>query len=206
MCMIHSESMISIECIDNIALIPGPMPPDINPDDEEFDIQVGPPHSSWSFILAPDNLAIMNGPDISAALDGQSLPVPQRGQEPSTAMQEAMEICFIPCFITSYIIYNKWCICLNGTRTAFKEENHTAFILRWLPTKLAEWTYWEFQRGVMLIGGRWESSMPIMPSLRTAWFLERLVTLEPLEPFQLECELYNGKPKAGCYPFGLPKH
>jgi hypothetical protein len=28
---------------------------------------------------------------------------------------------------------------LNGTSTAFKEENHTAFILCWLPTKLAEW-------------------------------------------------------------------
>jgi hypothetical protein len=79
------------------------------------------------------------GSDISAGLDGQSLPVPQRGQEPSMAMQEAMEICFIPCYIIYYIIYNKWCICLNGTSTAFKEENYTAFILCWLPTKLAEW-------------------------------------------------------------------
>ncbi len=40
------------------------------------------------FILALDDLAIMNGPDISAALEG--LPVQQRGQESRLAMQEAM--------------------------------------------------------------------------------------------------------------------
>jgi hypothetical protein len=112
------------------------------------------------------------------------------------AMQEAMEDCFLPCYIIYSIIYKKWCMCLSRTSTAFMEENHAAFILCWLqvPTKLAEWigvanlaiimgTCWEFHRKAMLIGGRWVSSMPIMPSLRTTWFLERLVTFKPLELF-----------------------
>jgi hypothetical protein len=81
----------------------------------------------------------MNGPDISAALDCQSLSVWQRGQEPCMAMQKAMEVCFIPSYVIYHIMYNKWCICLNRTCTAFKDENHTAYILCSLPTKLAEW-------------------------------------------------------------------
>jgi hypothetical protein len=88
----------------------------------------------------PDDLAIMNGPDISAVLDGQSLPVQQRGQEPSMAMQEAMEVCFIPRAMLFYLPYHiihmqyvaQWCQCINGT--ALEEENHTAFIFCWLPT------------------------------------------------------------------------
>ncbi len=35
----------------------------------------------------------------------------------------------------------------------------------------------------MQTGGRCVSPVPIMPSLRTTWFLEQLVTFEPLEPF-----------------------
>jgi hypothetical protein len=44
-------------------------------------------------------------------------------------------------------------------------------------------TCMEFRSRAMQTGGRWVSSVPIMPSLRTTWFLEQLVTFEPLEPF-----------------------
>jgi hypothetical protein len=62
-------------------------------------------HFTVTVILAHDDLAIMNGPDISAALDCLSLPVQHRGQESSMAIQKAMEVCFIPCYIIYTISY-----------------------------------------------------------------------------------------------------
>jgi hypothetical protein len=47
MCMIYSERdghYQNILILVNVPLIPGPMPPGINADDDEFNIQVGPPY------------------------------------------------------------------------------------------------------------------------------------------------------------------
>jgi hypothetical protein len=136
--------------IDNIPIIPGSIPPDVNSDDEEFDCGPPDPHDLGDgedpdnggspsgarptdllerFMLELDDLAIMNGPNISASLDAQ--PVPQRWQVPSMAMQEAVEICYIMRYITYYIrlyiIFNNWCVCLGGTRTALKGRRPNRF-------------------------------------------------------------------------------
>jgi hypothetical protein len=91
--------------IDNIPIIPGPIPPDVKSNDKEFDCGLPDLHDLGDdevpengdspsgarptdplerFIQELDDLAIMNGPDISALMD--NLPVQQRGQVPSMAI------------------------------------------------------------------------------------------------------------------------
>ncbi len=77
--------------IDNIPIIPGPIPPDVKSNDKEFDCglpdlqsRARPTDPLERFIQELDDLAIMNGPDISALMD--NLPVQQRGQVPSMAI------------------------------------------------------------------------------------------------------------------------
>ena len=98
-----------------IPLMPGHMPPDVAFEEEEGDFgapdphyvgddegdgdgAVGPSRTSPTdplerFIQELDDLASMNGPDISAALE--DLPVPQRGDVPTMSMQEAVEVCSV---------------------------------------------------------------------------------------------------------------
>jgi hypothetical protein len=82
-------------------------------------------------------------------------------------------------------------------------------ILRWLPTKLAEW-----------IGDNYGDVLGIPArSLADGWQVGELNAildnnlvsgttghLRTFGAIQWECELYNGRPKARCYPFDLPKH
>jgi hypothetical protein len=51
-----------------------------------------------------DDLATMNGPDITAVLD--DLPVPQRGKVPSMAMQEALKVkvCCVLCVLYGLLL------------------------------------------------------------------------------------------------------
>jgi hypothetical protein len=59
---------------------------------------------------------------------------------------------------------------LHSSKSPMSTHTHTSmFEISDLREKMAMWT-----------GGRWASSMP---SLTTTWFLEQLVTFEPLEPF-----------------------
>ena len=105
-------------------LVPGHIPPDVDSEEEEGDF--GPPDpydvgddegdgggaagpSSPTdplerFIQELDDLASMDGPDISAAL--ADLPVPQRGDVPTISMQEAVEVWCISYYIICYIICN----------------------------------------------------------------------------------------------------
>ena len=109
---------------DNIPLVPGHIPPDVDSEEEEGDF--GPPDppdigddegdgggaagSSRTsptdplecFIQELDDLASMDGPDISAAL--ADLPVPQRGDVPTMSMQEAVEVCCVTYYIICYIV------------------------------------------------------------------------------------------------------
>lgn len=82
-------------------------------------------------------------------------------------------------------------------------------ILRWLPSKLAEW-----------IGDNYGESLGILPRSDAAgWTVGELNTilennlvpgtkghLRTFGAIQWESELFNGRPKARCYPFDLPKH
>lgn len=81
-------------------------------------------------------------------------------------------------------------------------------ILRWLPTKLAEW-----------IGDIYGSALNIAPKLNgDNWTVGELNTilennlvqnqqgqLRTFGCIEWECELFDGRPKARCYPFDLPK-
>jgi hypothetical protein len=82
-------------------------------------------------------------------------------------------------------------------------------ILRWLPTKLAEW-----------IGDNYGNALGI-PARNHAngWTVGELNSilennlvpgtkghLRTFGAIQWECELFYGRPKARCYPFDLPKH
>ena len=70
------------------------------------------------FIQELDDLASMDGPDISAAL--ADLPVPQRGDVPTI---EAVEVCSV----TYYIIWYMLCdMCLPRQDTC-REQDSTAF-------------------------------------------------------------------------------
>ena len=82
-------------------------------------------------------------------------------------------------------------------------------ILRWLPSKLAEW-----------IGDNYGPQLGIPPkSHADGWTVAELNAileknlvggtkghLRTFGGIQWECEMYNGRPKARCYPFDLPKH
>jgi len=81
-------------------------------------------------------------------------------------------------------------------------------VLRWLPTKLAEW-----------VGSNLSVELGIPPkrgSLWTASELNAIITgnivgrphghLHTFGCIQWECELLNGRPKARCYPFDSRGH
>ena len=81
-------------------------------------------------------------------------------------------------------------------------------VLRWLPTKLAEW-----------IGSNLGDELGIpqkQGSLWTASELNAIITgnliggdhghLQTFGCIQWECELFNGRPKALCYPFDIDGH
>ena len=81
-------------------------------------------------------------------------------------------------------------------------------VLRWLPTKLAEW-----------IGSNLGDELGIpqkQGSLWTASELNAIITgnlvggdhghLHTFGCIQWECELFNGRPKARCYPFDIEGH
>ena len=79
-------------------------------------------------------------------------------------------------------------------------------ILRWLPSKLAEW-----------IGDNYSMELRIPPKIdRAKWSVAELNAilennlvpctgghLRTFGVIQWECELFNGRPKARCYPFDL---
>ena len=76
----------------------GPPDPHDVGDDEGDGGAAGPSRPSPTdplerFIQELDDLASMDGPDISAAL--ADLPVPQRGDVPTMSMQEAVEVCSV---------------------------------------------------------------------------------------------------------------
>lgn len=82
-------------------------------------------------------------------------------------------------------------------------------ILRWLPSKLAEWLAENMQEELAIPakqGGRWtvEELNRILATVlvpnKDGGHLRTWTTL------QWECENYRGRPKARCYPFDLPKH
>jgi len=82
-------------------------------------------------------------------------------------------------------------------------------ILRWLPSKLAEW-----------IGDIYGAALGIPPRNNAAgWTVGELNAilesnlvpgtkghLRTFGAIQWESELFNGRPKVRCYPFDLPKH
>ena len=81
-------------------------------------------------------------------------------------------------------------------------------VLRWLPTKLAEW-----------IGSNMAEELQIpekQGELWTAAELNAIITgnlvgvpqghLHTFGCIQWECELFNGRPKARCYPFDMDCH
>jgi hypothetical protein len=98
---------------DNIPLVPGHIPPDVVSEEVEGDFgppyphdvgddegdgggAAGPSRTSPTdplerFIQELEDLASMDGPDISAAL--ADLPVQQRGDVPTMSMQDAVEVC-----------------------------------------------------------------------------------------------------------------
>ena len=79
-------------------------------------------------------------------------------------------------------------------------------ILRWMPSKLAEW-----------IGDNMRLELQIPAMTQAKWTVGELnqILANKLVPhgdgghlrtfttLQWECELYNGRPKASCYPFDL---
>ena len=81
-------------------------------------------------------------------------------------------------------------------------------VLRWLPTKLAEW-----------IVSNLCKEMYIHPKQGAMWTVAELNAIlihnvvggshSHLRTFgciQWECELFQGRPKARCYPFDIPGH
>jgi hypothetical protein len=81
-------------------------------------------------------------------------------------------------------------------------------VLRWLPTKLAEW-----------IGSNLCDELGIPPKQGPLWTAAELNSIiihnlvggshGHLHTFcciQWECDLFNGRPKARCYPFNIPGH
>ena len=81
-------------------------------------------------------------------------------------------------------------------------------VLRWLPTKLAEW-----------IGSNFGEELKIpekQGDLWTAAELNSIITgnlvggprghLHTFGCIQWECEVFNGRPKARCYPFDMDGH
>jgi hypothetical protein len=136
-----------------------------------------------------DDLAIMNGPDISvrAILDGLSLPVQHSHARGNGGMLH----------VISYTISLVYLPKEDLKRTLPKEEKHAAFILCWLPTILAERI--GNNHGDLLgipvtvlshadqwqVGEHYYANYAICETVtvRTTWFMERMVTLEPLEPF-----------------------
>ena len=82
-------------------------------------------------------------------------------------------------------------------------------ILRWLPSKLAQWLAENLQVELGIPskqGARWtvaELNSILATNLvpnRDGGHLRTFTTL------QWECENYRGRPKARCYPFNLPGH
>jgi hypothetical protein len=81
-------------------------------------------------------------------------------------------------------------------------------VLRWLPTKLAEW-----------IGANLDAELLIPDKQRDKWTAAELNSilinnvvcgphghLRTFGGIQWECDLFNGRPKARCYPFNIDGH
>ena len=81
-------------------------------------------------------------------------------------------------------------------------------VLRWLPTKLAEW-----------IGANLSDELRIPDKNEDKWKAEELNSilinnvvcgshghLRTFGGIKWECELFNGRPKARCYPFNIDGH
>ena len=81
-------------------------------------------------------------------------------------------------------------------------------VLRWLPTKLAEW-----------IGANHSDDLQIPDKAEDKWtatelnntILNNIVRgshghLRKFGGIKWECELFNGRPKARCYPFNIDGH
>ena len=122
------------------------MPPDVAPEEEEGDFGPPDPHDVGDdegdgggaagpsrtsptdplerFIQELDDLASMDGPDISAAL--ADLPVPQRGDVPTMSMQEAVEVCSVTYDIIYYIVCD---MCFARRDTCSLQMKKTVLLL-----------------------------------------------------------------------------
>ena len=88
------------------------------------------------------------------------------------------------------------------------EYRTTHPVLRWLPTKLAEW-----------IGANLSEELLIPDKIEDKWTAAELNSillnnvvrgpyghLRTFGGIQWECDLFNGRPKARCYPFNIVGH
>ena len=81
-------------------------------------------------------------------------------------------------------------------------------ILRWLPSKLAEWIGDNFSQSLNIApkanADKWDVGElnDILENNLVAGATGHLRTFGCIE---WECELFNGRPKARCYPFDMPK-
>jgi hypothetical protein len=95
-------------------------------------------------------------------------------------------------------------------RSSHREDRKSHPIVRWLPSKLAEW-----------IGENYGQQLQIPPKRNLEWTAGELNAIleNNLVPshngkgqlrtfgcIQWECELYSGRPKARCYPFNMKGH
>ena len=77
-------------------------------------------------------------------------------------------------------------------------------ILRWLPSKLAEWLAENLAEELAIpakLGDKWT-----VEELNTVLERNLVSDLRTFGAIQWECELYRGRPKARCYPFNLDGH
>ena len=125
-------------------MVPGHIPPDVDSEEEEGDFGPPDPHdvgddegdgggaagpSSTTdplerFIQELDDLASMDGPDISAAL--ADLPVPQREDVPTIFMQEAVKVWCVSYYIICYVVCDMF-FSQAGYVPPPREEDRTAF-------------------------------------------------------------------------------
>ena len=122
------------------------MPPDVACEEEEGDFGPPDPHDVGDdegdgggaaspsrpsptdplerFIQELDDLASMDGPDISAVL--ADLPVPQKGDIPTMSMQEAVEVCSVQYYVICDIICD---MCFPRRDTCRLQMNKTVLLL-----------------------------------------------------------------------------